>query len=135
MNRRLAAAALAILTLAMPATVQAAPGNGTNAVLVFNDCGGTAITLVSQASPRAAFATAHVVGSNRPAPLTSLSYVVTAVIDGETVVLDSGGYAHPHVQQGQPVVSCSGYFTTTDPESGLLLTITIQVTGFFPAGV
>jgi hypothetical protein len=122
------------VALAFAATAGAVPGKGKNALLIFNDCGGTTITLVSQASPNAAFATAHVVGSNAPAPLVSLAYVATAEIDGETVVLDSGAYGHAHPQRGKPLVTCTGTFAVTDPGSGLEITFHITVTGFFPRG-
>lgn len=114
------------IALTLTGTAPATPGNGKNAVFIFNDCDGGVgeITLVSQASPAGRFATAHVVGSNRPAPLVSLDY---EIYDGG-VVIDSGGYAHPHPQQGQPLVTCNGSFTVDG------LTFVITVTGFFPAG-
>jgi hypothetical protein len=129
------AAAAAVAALAFAGSAAATPGNGKNTVLIFNECGGTSITLVSQASSAGAFATAHVVGSNAPAPLVSLAYVATAEIDGDTVVLDSGSYEHAHPQQGQPLVSCTGSFAITDPASGLEITFHITVTGFFPRGM
>jgi hypothetical protein len=127
MRRRTAlAGVVAAVALGVAATASASPGNGTNALLIFNDCGGTSVTLVSQG--KGAFATAHVVASNAPAPLVSLAYVATAEVDGQTVVVDSGEFAHAHPQQGQPLISCTGEFTVGD------LTFHIEVTGFFPHG-
>ncbi len=127
MRRTLVLLLLVVATgLSVAATASAAPGNGKNAVLIFNDCdsGVGQITLVSQASLNGLYATAHVVGTNRPAPLVSLNY---ELYDG-AVLIDSGGYAHPHPQQGHPLVTCNGSFTI----DGLRFEIT--VTAFFPAG-
>jgi hypothetical protein len=122
----LAIAASLAAASCLAAGASAGPGNGKNAVFIFNDCSGGVgeVTLVSQASPSGLFATAHVVASNRPAPLISLDYEL--YIGGE--LIETGGYAHAHPQNGQPIVSCSGTFAT-----GALVFV-IEVTGFFPAG-
>ena len=116
----------AALALASVGAASATPGNGTNAIFIFNDCdsGVGQITLINQGSLAAKFATAHVVGSNRPAPLVSLNY---EIYDG-TVLIDSGGYAHAHPQQGRSIVTCNGSFDVGG------LTFLITVTAFFPAG-
>jgi hypothetical protein len=127
MRRALALIGIAAtVALSLAVTAGAAPGNGTNAVLIFNNCdhGVGQVTLVSQASAAGRFATAHVVGTNRPAPLISLQYDLFA---GDELI-ESGGFEHSHPQQGQPVVTCSGSFTIDG------LRFEIQVTGFFPAG-
>jgi len=127
MRRTLTLIAVATaLTLSLAGPVAAAPGNGKNTVFILNNCdsGIGEITLVSQASLNGRFATAHVVGSNRPAPLISLDYKVSLGAD----LLESGGYAHKHPQQGQPVVTCVGSFAVEG------LTFEITVTAFFPAG-
>lgn len=127
MFRRVAPIAAAIaLVLAVTGPAAAVPGNGTNAVFIFNDCdhGVGQITLVSEASANGLFATAHVVGSNRPAPLISLAY---DLFIGDELI-ESGGFEHKNPQQGQPIVSCIGSFTIGD------LRFEIAVTGFFPAG-
>jgi hypothetical protein len=126
MHRLMVLLSIAAVALAVAGTGQGVPGSGKNAVFIFNNCdhGIGQITLVSQASPNGLFATAHVVGSNRPAPLISLDYEVYS----GTQLLESGGYAHAHPQQGQPIVTCNGTFSIGD------LTFVIRVTGFFPAG-
>jgi hypothetical protein len=127
MRHVLTIGALLALSLALSASATATPGNGKNTVYIFNDCDGGVgeITLVSQASASGLFATAHLLASNRPAPLISLDYEV--VLDGVGTV-DSGSYSHPHPQQGQPIVSCTGHFDIPDG------VVYIEVTGFFPAG-
>jgi hypothetical protein len=116
----------AVLALALVGAASATPGNGKNTVFIFNDCdnGVGEITLVSQASLAGLFATAHVVGSNHPAPLVSLAYEVYV---GATLI-DSGAYAHANPQRGQPLVTCDGSFDVDG------LTFVIRVVGFFPAG-
>jgi hypothetical protein len=122
---------LLALTLALPATVAAVPGSGQNAIVVTLECDdGSELSLISQASLNGRFATAHIIGSNRPVPLVSLSFVVS--IDG--VVVDSGSFEHAQPQQGQPLVSCTGFFEFTDPATGALLRVDLESTGFFPAG-
>ncbi len=128
MRNTLALVALLVCALVIASSAVATPGNGQNTVYIFNDCdsGVGEVTLVGQASDSGLFATAHLLGSNRPAPLISLTYEV--VLDGIGVV-DSGSYSHAHQQQGQPIVNCTGYF---DIPGG---TIEIEVSGFFPAGL
>ena len=131
--QRLVAVLLTImaLTLAFPALVAAVPGSGQNALTVSLECeDGSNLTLISQAHLNGRFATAHIVGSNRPVPLISLSFVVS--IGG--VVVDSGSYGHANPEQGQPPISCTGFFELTDPATGELVRFDIEVTGFFPAG-
>jgi hypothetical protein len=113
--------------LVIASSAVATPGNGQNTVYIFNDCdsGVGEITLVSQASDRGRFATAHLLASNRPAPLISLAYEV--VLDG--VVVDSGSFSHGHPQKGQPIVNCTGHFEIPGGR------IDIVVSGFFPAGL
>jgi hypothetical protein len=119
------------LVLAFPGIVAAVPGSGQNALLVSLECDdGSELTLISQAHLNGLFATAHIVGSNRPVPLVSLSFVVS--VGG--VVVDSGSFGHAHPEQGQPLVDCTGSFELTDPATGELVTFDIESTGFFPAG-
>lgn len=119
--------ALVGMALAVSAPATATPGNGVNTVYIFNDCdhGVGEVTLVSQASAKGLFATAHVLESNRPAPLISLAYEL--MLDGIGTV-DTGSFAHAHPQQGQPIVACTGSF---EVPGGVIY---IEVTGFFPAG-
>ena len=128
MRKTLALVALLGCALVIANTAIATPGNGQNTVYIFNDCdsGAGDVTLVSQASERGRFATAHLVAGNRPAPLISLAYEV--VLDGVGVV-DSGSFSHPHAQKGQPIVNCTGHFDIPDGR------IDIVVSGFFPAGL
>ena len=128
MRKTLTLLALLGCALAISGSAIATPGNGTNTVYVFNDCdsGVAEITLVSQASDAGRFATAHLVASNRPAPLVSLAYDV--VLDGIGVV-ESGSFSHAQPQKGQPIVRCTGHF---DIPGGV---VRIVVTGFFPAGL
>jgi hypothetical protein len=117
---------LAALALAVPTTGSAVPGSGTNAIPISLTCdsGVGELTLISEASLAGLFATAHIVGSNRPAPLISLDFEVFS--NGELV--DSGSFGHEHPQQGQPIVTCRGSFMIGD------LTVVFTSTGFFPAG-
>ena len=117
---------IAAVTLATATAASAVPGNGQNALLIFNDCdsGVGEVTLMSQASAAGRFATAHVVGTNRPAPLISLRYEAYS----GTELVDEGGFAHANTQKGQPVVHCTGTFMIGD------LRFEIEVAGFFPAG-
>ena len=132
MRRRLASLlTVTALALAFPGTVAAVPGSGQNALIVSLECeDGSELTLISQAHLNGRFATAHIVGSNRPVPLVSLSYVVS--IGG--VVVDSGSYRHEHPQQGQALVDCTGSFELVDPATGEVVRFDIESTGFFPAG-
>ena len=82
---------LVALVLAFPSIVAAVPGSGQNALFVSLECeDGSELTLISQAHLNGRFATAHIVGSNRPVPLVSLSCVVS--IGG--VMVDSGSFGH-----------------------------------------
>ena len=122
---------LIALVLAFPGIVAAVPGSGQNALIVSLECeDGSDLSLVSQAHLNGRFATAHIVGSNRPVPLVSLSFVVS--VGG--VVVDSGSFGHAHPQQGQPLVDCTGSFELVDPATGELVMFDIESTGFFPAG-
>ena len=122
---------LIALVLAFPGIVAAVPGSGQNALIVSLECeDGSDLSLVSQAHLNGRFATAHIVGSNRPVPLVSLSFVVS--VGG--VVVDSGSFGHAHPQQGQPLVDCTGSFELIDPATGELVMFDIESTGFFPAG-
>ena len=97
MRRQLALIGIAAaLTFSLCGTAAAVPGNGANGLLIFNDCdsGVGEITLVNQGSLNGLFATAHVVGTNRPVPLISLEYDL--YIGGE--LIESGGYAHRHTR-------------------------------------
>ena len=116
----------AVVALALIGSAGAVPGNGKNAFFIFNDCdsGVGEIVLVNQASLTGAFATAHIVGSNRPAPLVSLDY---EIFIGEDLI-DSGSIRHEHPQQGQPLISCTGSFTLDE------LRFEVDVTAFLPAG-
>jgi hypothetical protein len=128
MRRTFTLVVLLSLALVIASSAVATPGNGRNTVYIFNDCdsGVGKVTLVGQASDRGLFATAHLLASNRPAPLISLAYKV--VLD-DIGVVDSGSYSHSHPQQGQLIVNCTGYFDIPDGR------IEIEVSGFFPAGL
>lgn len=131
--RRFLATVLSLmaLILAFPGIVAAVPGSGQNALLVSLECeDGSELTLISQAHLNGLFASAHIVGSNRPVPLVSLSFVVS--VGGE--VVDSGSFGHAHPQQGQAMVDCTGSFELVDPVTGEPVTFDIESTGFFPAG-
>ena len=132
MRRRLATVlGLVALVLAFPGIAAAVPGSGQNALFVSLECDdGSELTLISQAHLNGRFATAHIVGSNRPVPLVSLAFVVS--IGG--VVVDSGSYGHAHPQQGQPMVNCTGSFELVDPATGELVLFDVESSGFFPAG-
>ena len=132
MRRRLASVlTLMALALAFPGIVAAVPGGGQNALIVSLECeDGSELSLISQAHLNGRFATAHIIGSNRPVPLVSLSYVVS--IGG--VVVDNGSFGHAHPQQGQALVDCAGSFELVDPATGGLVMFDIESTGFFPAG-
>ncbi|MBA2632235.1 MAG: hypothetical protein H0U86_04440 [Chloroflexi bacterium] len=115
----------------LPAAVAAVPGSGQNAIVVTLECDdGNELSLISQAHLNGRFAAAHIIGSNRPVTLVSLSFVVSI----EGVVVDRGSFEHAHPQQGQPIVSCTGFFEFTDPATGALLRVDLESTGSFPAG-